>query len=402
MSSTDLVKVIKDAAEELRPQLEGWRRDLHRRPELGLDTEHTQRYVRNELEKMGYEPQKCGAAGLVALAGKDEGKVYLLRADMDALPLTEDSGEEFSSEIPGRMHACGHDMHTAMLLGAAKILKDHEDLLEGRIKLMFESGEETSNGAADMIAGGVLEDPKVDAAQMIHVAVGVPIKKGRVLIPQGGTGTSASCTFSITVTGKGGHAAMPKACKDPITALCHIHSGLEEITARETGAGEYLVIAIGQIHAGNAHNIIPDTAVMEGTIRTLDTKMMDMAKDRIREVAEGIAGVYRTSARVEYKKYIPAMIVDKDTANSSEGYLKELLGDNAVRIPAGMQGGGSEDFAYVTEKVPSVTLILAAGDSEEGYVHPAHHPQVRFDESVLPTGTAVHAYTALRWLQEHK
>ena len=175
--------LIRDAANALAPQLREWRRTLHRHPELGLETERTQQYVWSELEKMGYAPKKCGQAGITALAGRAGGKVFLLRADMDALPLSEVSDEEYCSENPGKMHACGHDMHTAMLLGAAKILKEHEELLQGQVKLMFESGEETGNGAADMIAGGLLEDPKVDAAEMIHVASGAPFPTGLILVP---------------------------------------------------------------------------------------------------------------------------------------------------------------------------------------------------------------------------
>ena len=198
----ELSEKILQQAISLKDQMVAWRRQLHRHPELGLETDVTQAFVRDELQKMGYEPKKVGKAGLVALAGKGEGKVLLLRADMDALPLEEDSGVEYRSENPGKMHACGHDMHTAMLLAAAKILKENEDLIEGRVKLMFQSGEETGTGALDMLEAGVLENPKVDAAEMIHVASGAPFPTGLVMIPQGGTGASASCMVAIKVKGK--------------------------------------------------------------------------------------------------------------------------------------------------------------------------------------------------------
>ena len=394
--------LILQNAKQLADQLVTWRRMLHRHPELGLETEWTQQYVWDELVKMGYQPCKCGKAGIVALAGKQEGKVYLLRADMDALPLTETADVDYASENPGKMHACGHDIHTAMLLGAAKLLKEHEELLEGQVKLMFQSGEETGTGAFDMVQAGVLENPKVDAAEMIHVASGAPFPTGLVMIPQGGTGASASCRFSVLVTGKGGHGAMPASCIDPITAICHIHSGLEEIFAREAELRDYLAITVGQIRAGDAPNIIPNTAEMHGTIRTMSTEKMEWAQKRIREIAEGIAMAYRAKAEVEYTHFLPPMIADTAVADCTVTYMQELLGQGAMQIPAGQSGGGSEDFAHVASRVPAVPLFLAAGNVKDGYTFPAHHPQVRFDEAAMPIGTAAHVYNAIRWLQDHK
>ena len=321
---------------------------------------------------------------------------------MDALPLEEDSGEEFRSENPGKMHACGHDMHTAMLLGAAKILKENEDLIEGQVKLMFQSGEETGTGARDMVEAGVLEDPKVDAAEMIHVATGAPFPAGLVMIPQGGTGASASCMIAIRVKGRGGHGAMPSVCVDPITAICHIHSGLEEIFAREAGLSDYLAITFGKISAGEAPNIIPDSAEMLGSIRTMSTEKMEWAQKRIREIAEAIGAAYRAEVSVEYTHFLPAMIAEPEVTGCAVTYMRELLGPGAMEIPAGQNGGGSEDFAHVAAKVPSVPMFLAAGNAKEGYLYPAHNPKARFDESALPNGAAAHAYLAIRWLRDHK
>ena len=398
----ELSEKILQQAISLKDQMVAWRRQLHRHPELGLETDVTQAFVRDELQKMGYEPKKVGKAGLVALAGKGEGKVFLLRADMDALPLEEDSGVEYRSENPGKMHACGHDMHTAMLLAAAKILKENEDLIEGRVKLMFQSGEETGTGALDMLEAGVLENPKVDAAEMIHVASGAPFPTGLVMIPQGGTGASASCMVAIKVTGKGGHGAMPSVCIDPITAICHIHSGLEEIFAREAGLSDYLAITFGKISAGEAPNIIPDSAEMLGSIRTMSTEKMEWAQKRIKEIAEAIGTAYRTEVTVEYKHFLPAMIAEPEVTKCAVTYMRELLGPCAMQIPAGQNGGGSEDFAHVASKVPSVPMFLAAGNLKDGYMFPAHNPKVRFDEAALPNGAAAHAYLAIRWLQDHK
>ena len=209
ITSEELLK----EARALEPQLQQWRRTLHRHPEVGFDLPHTKELVKKALTEMGYEPKDCGKAGVIALAGgKKPGKTILLRADMDALPIHEDSGEEFSSEVPGKMHGCGHDMHTAMLLGAAKLLKAHEDELEGTVKLEFQPAEEIFQGSPDMIAGGLLEDPHVDAAVMFHVLAGMPLPVGTVLVPGGGI-TMASCEqYHIVVKGKGGHGSTPENC----------------------------------------------------------------------------------------------------------------------------------------------------------------------------------------------
>ena len=398
----DIPKSILEQANSIKNDLTDWRETLHRHPELGLDTPWTQQFVCDRLTEMGYQPKKVGAAGYTVLVGKPGRKVILLRADMDALPLDEVSGEPFASQCPGKMHACGHDMHTAMLLGAAKLLKDNETLLEGQVKLMFQSGEEIGEGAKDMVDAGVLEDPHVDAAEMIHVAAGAPFPSGLVLVPQGGTGASASCRFRMVVTGKGGHGAMPAACIDPITSICHIHCGIEEIFAREAELCDFLTISVGSIHAGDAHNIIPNTAEMLGTIRTMSLEKMEWAQKRLREIAEGIGGAYRTKVEVVYEKLLPPLIADTDLADCAGKYMKELLGPGAMRVPSSTKGGGSEDFAYVSVNVPSVPMFLAAGNSKEGYEHPAHHPAVRFDERALPIGVAAHVYMAIRWLQEHK
>ena len=198
---------LLEAAKALEPQLQEWRRTLHRHPEVGFDLPQTKALVKKALTEMGYTPQDCGKCGVVALAGgKRPGKVILLRGDMDALPLQEESGEEFSSELPGKMHGCGHDMHTAMVLGAAKLLKEHEDEIEGTVKLEFQPAEEIFQGSLDMINSGLLENPKVDAAVMFHVLAGMPLPAGMVLVPGGGI-TMASCEqYHIVVHGKGGHA----------------------------------------------------------------------------------------------------------------------------------------------------------------------------------------------------
>ena len=402
ISSQDLL----NEAKALEPQLQTWRRTLHRHPEVGFDLPQTKALVKQALTEMGYAPQDCGKAGVLALAGgKKPGKTLLLRGDMDALPIQEQSGEEFSSEIPGRMHGCGHDMHTAMMLGAAKLLKAHEDEIEGTVKLEFQPAEEIFQGSPDMIANGLLEDPKVNAAVMFHVLAGMPLPSGTVLVPGGGI-TMASCEqYHITVHGKGGHGSTPHACVDPITAAAHIHIALQEINSRELDPNAFGVLTTGCFKAGAASNVIPDTAEMFGTIRTTDpdNKTGELIRKRMTEIAQGVALAFRCTAEVEFSDYCPCMVVDKALAADALTYMTDLLGAGAMDmtpLTGGKAGGGSEDFAFVSHEVPTVSMFISAGNAKDGYLYGQHHPKVRFDDSILYEGSAAYSYFALRWLSK--
>lgn len=406
-------------AEELLKEAESYkdllvedRRYLHTHPGTGFDIKDTVDYVRKQLEEMGYQPTNCGKAGLVALAGgKKPGKVFLIRGDMDALPMKEEAEVDFPS-TNGNMHACGHDMHTAMMLGAARLLKAHEDEIEGTVKLMFQPAEEIFEGSHDMIEAGVLKNPDVDAALMIHVMAGLPVPAGTVISCDGGVSAPAADYFDIKVQGKGCHGSMPNNGVDPITAAAHIITGLQEIQARELPLTDGAVLTIGTIQAGNASNVIPDTAYMGGTIRTYDEDTRAFLKERMTAMAEGIASSFRASATVSFGSGCPTLKNDMELAECTPRYVKELLGPakaftagqlNAMSGPGKAQKStGSEDFAYVSQEVPSIMFALAAGHPEDGYCYPQHHPKAKFDESVLPSGSAVYAYTALRWLEEHK
>lgn len=392
-------------AKQLQPELLQCRRTIHRHPETGFDLHETKALVKRQLTEMGYTPQECGKCGLVALAGgKKKGRTILIRADMDALPIEEEAEVEYRSETPGRMHGCGHDMHTAMLLGAAKLLKAHEDELAGTVKLMFQPAEELFQGADDMIGAGVLENPHVDAAVMIHVVPGLPLPSGIVLVPGAGTGMASCQQYRIVVKGKGGHGAMPHVSVDPITAAAHIHLALQEISSRELGPDEFGVFTTGMFRAGDASNIIPDTAEMRGTIRTADLAVNEKIKTRIREIAQGVGGAMRTEVAVDFFDFCPPMLADGALSECGLGYMKELLGDGAMSMAAlggPKVGGGSEDFAFVSCKVPTVGMFLSAGSPEEGYAYSQHHPKVTFDDSILYRGSAAYAYFAARWLEEH-
>lgn len=398
-------------ANEIQSQILSERRTLHQCPGTDFDIGETLAFVKKELADMGLQPVDCGRAGVVALVGgKRPGKVFLLRADMDALPIREEADVDFASQN-GRMHACGHDLHTAMLLGAARLLKAHENEIDGTVKLMFQPAEEIFEGSHDMIEAGLLENPKVDAALMIHVMAGMPFPAGTVIVSAPGVSAPAADYFHIKVQGKGCHGSMPNTGVDPLTAAAHILISLQEIHARELAMGEKAVLTFGTMNAGTASNVIPDTVTMGGTLRTFDEESRSMIKTRMSEIARGVAHAFRAEAEVIFGSGCPTLVNDRDMSLSCERYVKELLGPgkafsvtelNAMGGGSSSKTAGSEDFAYVSQQVPSVMLALASGQPDKGYCYPQHHPMVKFDESALPGGSAVYAYTALRWLEEHK
>ena len=396
-------EILLKEAEELQPSLQECRRDIHEHPEVGFDLARTKEKVRAELIRLGYEPKDCGKCGLVALAGgKKPGKTILIRADMDALPIKEEADVEYASRIEGKMHGCGHDMHTAMLLGAAALLKKHEDELEGTVKLMFQPAEEIFQGSEDMIKAGVLENPVVDAAYMIHVVAGMPVPAGCLMVPPGGTGMAGCQQYKIIVKGKGGHGARPEVAIDPITAAAHIHIALQEINSRELNPAEFGVFTTGLFKGGEASNIIPDTAEMRGTIRTGNVETNEYIKKRMEEIAVGVGHAFRCKVKVEFFDFCPPMLADDELSICAEKYGQQLLGQGCFVMKDNPKvGGGSEDFAFVAAEVPAVGMFLSAGNSNEGYVYSQHHPMVRFDDSVLYRGSASLAWLSYRWLQDH-
>ena len=404
-------KQLWEEAAKLQETLVTDRRYLHAHAETGFDLKDTLAFVKKELQDMGYELVECGKAGLVALArGKKPGKVFLIRGDMDALPIQEQADVDFACPN-GRMHACGHDMHTTMMLGAARLLKQHEDEIQGTVKLMFQPSEETFEGSKDMIASGLLENPKVDAALMIHVMAGMPFEAGTVVVSSPGVSAPAADYFEITVRGKGCHGSMPNTGVDPLNAAAHILIALQEIHARELAMGDQAVLTIGTMNAGTAANVIPDSVVMGGSLRTFDEDTRSFMKERLIQISEGIAKAFRAEAEVTFGSGCPTLVNDKELAVCAEKYVKELMGKgrafSAEELNAMSNGekssktAGSEDFAYVSQEVPSIMLALAAGQPQKGYCYPQHHPMVKFDEDVLAGGSAVYAYTAMRWLEEH-
>lgn len=383
------------------------RRHLHKNAETGFELCNTVAYVKEKLSEMGIACFDCGRSGITALIGRgDGGRVILLRADMDALRMDEKSGEDFAATC-GKMHACGHDMHTAMLLGAAKILKSHENELCGKIKLMFEPAEELLEGAKDMIESGILENPKPDAAMMLHVMTGLPLEAGTAVVSSGGVSAPAADYFEITVLGKGCHGSMPNAGVDPITAAAHIVIGLHNIKSMELSMSERAAMTVGNINAGNAANVIPDTARISGTMRAFDENTREFMKKRLCEISELTAKAFRAEAQVRFKSGCPSLFNDEALSASVYGYARELLGEERVFTSGELaeksertnETSGSEDFAYVSREVPSIMVALAAGSTTRGYTHPLHHSAVRFDEDALSYGCALLAFTAMRYLE---
>ena len=387
-------------AQQIKEDIISYRRTIHSNPEVGDTLPKTKAYVMDKLKEFGYSAEEICESGIVAtIKGEKEGKTFLLRADMDALPVKEATECEFKSNN-GYMHACGHDMHTAMLLGAARLLKQNQDKIEGTVKLVFQPDEEGFTGAKKMLRAGVLENPKVDAAMALHVNSGTPSN-----LILGGLGTSiAGCNrFRIVVKGTGCHGAMPETGVDPINIATHIYLALQEITTREIVASKPAVVTIGKFVAGEAPNIIPGEAVMEGTIRSLDKEVGEYIFKRMNDIVVSTAKMFRGEAELIELSSVPPLANNNDLLKEVTGYMKELLGEKSVVLfEAG--GMGSEDFASYSYEVPSAYVMLGAGSKQENplYGEPMHNEKVVFNEDILPTGAAVHAYCAINWLKNNK
>lgn len=383
---------------ELKAETIENRRYFHTNAEVGLNMPKAQAYVMEKLAEYGLAPEKCGY-GVTATLGKG-GKVLLLRADMDALPMPEESGEPFACPTGTEAHTCGHDFHAAMLLTAAKMLKERESELEGTVKFMFQPAEETFEGSKNMIENGILENPKVDAALAYHVTSGkMPL--GMFMYNNNGTMMFSVDGFKIHIKGKGAHGAYPNISIDPINIGVHIHLALQELIARESDPTHSCVLTIGHFEAGAAPNIIPETALMEGTIRTNNPAARELLVRRMKEVAAKTADLYGGSATVEMLSEVPPLICDPALTNEIVGYMKELPIPGMTGYP-GISASASEDFALIAEKVPSVFMYLSAGYLDDRGSYPAHNPKVQFNEEVCPMGASCLAHCAVQWLKHNK
>jgi amidohydrolase len=373
------------------------RRAIHRHPELAFQEHETAALVESRLRALGI-PIRTGVAGtgIVGLIeGSRPGRTVLLRADMDALPIEEESSADYASGTPGQMHACGHDAHTAILLGAARLLLDRRNELAGRVKLMFQPGEEGGAGALRMIEQGLLEDPPVDAAFMLHVAHLVPA--GRVeTVP--GPMLAGGNAFTITIDGRGGHASQPHHSVDPVVVAAHVVTALQTLVSREAPPEQPAVVTLGSLHAGTAANIIPDRAVIRGTIRAYDGELLTRLSERLTETARGVAESLRASARVEYHMHYPPTVNDAAMAELLAGAAGAALGRSAVGTARPIMA--SEDFSFVLERVPGAMLSLGVRAPDWDAPRPVHTPRFDLDESALPVGVASMASVAMEFLAD--
>lgn len=391
---------IYEQAGLLQEELVAIRRELHRNVEVGTKLPNTKALVRRKLTEYGYAPEDIAESSVTAaISGDLPGRTLLLRADMDGLAIREETSLPFQS-VNGAMHACGHDMHTTMLLGAAKLLRMYRNQIHGTVKLLFQEDEEGFTGAKAVIRAGVLENPKVDAAMGIHVNSGTP--SGMIL---GGLGHfMAGCTlFRIEVNGVGSHGAMPEKGIDPINIAAHIYLSLQSVVAREVAAQDPCVLTIGKFSGGQAPNIIPEKVVMEGTIRYKERETGTRVFERIRQISNLCARSFGGNAVVTEIASAPPLINNEDMLYAFSDAVKQFDGVKPfVILPQG--GMDSEDFASFSYEVPSAYLLLGAGSPQENeaYGKPMHNPAVVFNEDILSLGSAVYAACAIHWLKNPK
>lgn len=386
-------ELLKESA-ELQSQLVQWRRSLHQIPETGITLPKTIAFIKERLDEMEipykiYEDISC----IEAIIGSG-GKCFMLRSDVDGLPVTEEAEVSFKS-TNGCMHGCGHDMHGTVLLGAAKLLKAHESELKGTVKLLFQSGEEVFKGAKAAVDAGILENPHVDAAFAMHVIALLPAG----VIMTGKEPMSSVDGFKITLIGHGGHGSMPEACVDPINAAVQVYLALQSLIAREIGGTEEAVLTIGQLAAGDVSNVIPERAVLQGTLRTFKKNVRERLVKRIEEVAKGVAMTYRCRMEYETLSACPSVVTDDEVTALAEDTIKSMMPQ--VQIIRGSHGMGSEDFAEITDKVPSSYYMLGAGPEDPEKRVGQHNPKVIFNEDVLSTGAAIYAQVAMNWLEKN-
>lgn len=387
-----------ERAMEIKDEIIENRRKLHGMPEIGYHLVNTTEFVKRKLEEMGYKPEEICESGLVATVGRP-GKTILLRADMDALPVAEDSGLEFAS-TNGNAHACGHDLHTSMLLGAAKILKEKEEELEGTVKFMFQPAEEIFWGASAMIEAGLLENPKVDAGFSMHVMSDSSLENHTIYYTEGPM--TASCNaFKITIDGKGCHGALPETGVDPITIGSHLVLALQELISREISFSSESVLTIGSFNAGAASNVIPQTAVLQGTIRTFDEGSRAYILKRLKEISQSVAATFRGTAEVEIFSDVPSTYNDEAFTKETVKYIEDMKIDG-FKLAKGSKSAGSEDFSLIGRNVPANMIFIGAYKDADGTVYPQHHPKVMFDENVLPVGAAIYAECAENYLKNNK
>lgn len=388
-----MLATIEALVEAVLPEVEALRHELHRHPEVGFDLEQTARIVQGYLEPLALEVRSGVArTGVLAtLRGRREGPVVALRADMDALPLLEQTGIDYQSVQLGRMHACGHDGHTAILLGVAKVLSQCRDSLVGTVKLIFQPAEENGGGGHVMRAEGVLEDPPVDAIFALHAWPG--LDAGQIGLTYGPM-LAATDSFEIVVRGRGAHGAKPHEGVDPIVIAARIIEGLQAIVSRERDPVDPVVVTVGQIQAGTALNIIPGECWLAGTIRTLTPERREATRAAVRRIAEGTAVTFCAAAEVTLHEGYPPTVNDNACVDYVAQIGAEVLGEeNVVWLPQPSMGG--EDFAYYLQTVPGALFRLGVGPGSA----PLHNAHFNFNDAALRPGLSMLCHLAFQFAE---
>ncbi|NPA26076.1 MAG: amidohydrolase [Chloroflexi bacterium] len=387
--------LMKDAF-ALRPRLVAWRRDFHQHPELGFQEHRSARIIAQHLRALGYQVQTGVAeTGVVAVAeGSGPGPTVLLRFDMDALPIQEETGAAYASQNPGVMHACGHDGHMAIGLGVAQLLAARRDTWPGRVKFMFQPAEEGLGGAARMIEAGVLENPRPDYALGLHLWNGWPV--GWVGYTPGPAMAGASM-FRVVLQGRGGHGAIPHTTRDPVLAAGHVITALHTIVSRNVPAQEAGVLSVGAVHAGHAPNVIPETATLEGTLRAFQAETLRLLEQRVRTVAQSVSQAFEVQADVSFHDQVPPLINDPEVCARAQQAGARVWPE--MNVLTDHRTMGSEDMALVLARVPGCYFFVGSANPDRGLNAPHHHPRFDFDdEDVLPRATALMTAAALEVL----
>lgn len=381
-------------AKDIEKELIDIRRDLHMNPELDFDLPKTTDKVKAFLEKEGIEYYETSKNGICGIIRGDGDKTIGIRADMDALPMEDKKSCEYSSKIKGKMHACGHDIHTTVLLGVAKLLNAMKKDLKGNVKLLFEPAEETTGGAVHMIEEDVLENPRVDAIIGLHVEPNIQV--GKIGIKRDVV-NAASNPFNLKIIGKGGHGAYPHSNIDPIVMSANVITALQNIVSREIPPTDPAVITIGSIHGGTAQNIIPDEVEIAGIMRTMTSEHREYVKRRLAEVVEGITKAMRGSCEINIEESYPCLYNDDSIVDILEDSAKNVIQkENIIKLQKPTMG--VESFAYFSLKRPSAFYYLGTRNEEKGIIHPLHSNLFDADEECIAVGVAIQCETAVRYI----